>query len=542
MNNSVSKTSKLIRCAIWILVICAAVAPIWLAIECYNIARSLPDHGWNFHVARVLVLLVANFIFTALIAIITLLFLWVRLAKSLPDLQGWHLQKPDSEFTANDEVNGYTFNDYLVQENRVFDELNDLISGPWADEVHGNFSRYLQGSVCNPETIVDRNWNRSHVLEAANPIGGALLIHGLSDAPYSLRKLGERLHSEGYTVVWLRVPGHGTSPSALANVDWHDWTAAVRVAARGLRDLVPDGYPLVLAGYSNGGALSVQYALSSIEDASLPKMKALLLFSPMIGINPMARITRLYHMVALVSRNRKAQWSNVDAEVDPFKFSSWPMNASVQAWSMTQVVEKQLAALEKSGRMNEMPPVLAMQSVVDSTVVVPKLITVLFERMKTRKSELFLFDIDRVRSLRNLFNLSFEKKIFPKLERTDLPYTLAVLKNSRTDSRAVSVQTRDGELWNEQTTDLSWPEHVVSLSHVAVPIPAEDRIYGSAEATSDTGLSLGSVTLRAEPSALLLSSSLFIRCRYNPFYLFMEDRVVDWLSKAVGSPNCKSSG
>ena len=254
----------------------------------------------------------------------------------------------------------------------------------------------------------------------------------------------------------------------------------------------------------------------------------------MIGINPMARITRLYHMVALVSRNKKAQWSSIDAEVDPFKFSSWPMNASVQAWSMTQVLEKKLAALEKSGRLNQIPPVLAMQSVVDSTVVVPKLITVLFERLKSHSSELFLFDIDRVGSLRNLFNLSFEKKIFPKLKRTDLPYTLTVLKNLRSDSRQVTVQSRDGEIWNDQATELSWPEQTVSLSHIAVPIPPEDRIYGTATATVGTGLPLGTVTLRAEPSALLLSSSLFIRCRHNPFYQFMEDRVIGWLTQAVG--------
>ena len=83
----------------------------------------------------------------------------------------------------------------------------------------------------------------------------------------------------------------------------------------------------------------------------------------MIGINPMARITRLYHAVALVSRNKKAQWSSIEAEVDPFKFSSWPMNANVQAWAVTQLVEKELAQLDKAGRMAEMPPVLAMQSV-----------------------------------------------------------------------------------------------------------------------------------------------------------------------------------
>jgi alpha-beta hydrolase superfamily lysophospholipase len=534
-NNAVTKKSMLFRLLIWLLLICAALAPFWLAYECYLYVQSVPDRGWDLHVLRIIALLILNLVFTAVVATIGLLFLWVRLARSLPDLQGWHLQKPESEFTASDADDGYTLDDYLEQEARVFKELDALIDGPWVKDSPGAFSRYHADSVCNPETIVDRNWNRSHILTADNPVGGVLLVHGLSDAPYSLRALGERLHTEGHTVIWLRVPGHGTSPSALANVAWQDWTAAVQVAMQGLRERVPTGTPLILAGYSNGGALSVKYALSSLHDKSLPQLSAILLFSPMIGINPMAKITRLYHAVALVSRNKKAPWSSIEAEVDPFKFSSWPMNASVQAWAVTQSVERELADLDKAGRMVEMPPVLAMQSIVDSTVVVPKLITVLFDRLKSEESELFLFDIDRFDKLSNLFNLSFERKIFPKLKRTDLPYTLTLLKNVKADSRQVVVQTRDGESWIEQKTDLEWPGGVVSLSHIAVPIPPEDRIYGTCESTANTGLSLGTISMRAEPSALLLSDSLFVRSRHNPFYQFMEDRVVKWLSENINS-------
>ena len=111
---------------------------------------------------------------------------------------------------------------------------------------------------------------------------------------------------------------------------------------RGLRELVPTSRPLVLGGYSNGGALSLHYTLAALEDSALPKAEAIMLFSPMIGVNPLARITRLYHAVGLVSRNEKAKWSNVSAEIDPFKFTSWPMNGNVQAWNLTQLVERKL--------------------------------------------------------------------------------------------------------------------------------------------------------------------------------------------------------
>ncbi len=180
----------------------------------------------------------------------------MRLAGSLPDLQGWHLQKPESEFRAEDAKDDYTLDQYIEQEQQVYNELDELITGRWARQIDGAFCRFGSTSVSNPETIVDRNWNRTHILKAAKPIGGVLLLHGLSDSPYSVRALGLRLHSEGYTVIWLRIPGHGTCPCALANVSSEDWFAAVKVAMRGLRDHLPEGTPLILGGYRRIGDIA----------------------------------------------------------------------------------------------------------------------------------------------------------------------------------------------------------------------------------------------------------------------------------------------
>jgi alpha-beta hydrolase superfamily lysophospholipase len=540
MKNSVARSSLLLRIGLWLLLAGAVLAAGSLVLESYTYARSMPDRGWNFQPYRIAGLIIANLVFTILLTSIGMLYLWGRLAGSLPDLQGWHLEKPESEFCAADAESGYTLTDYLAQEDRVFEELDSLIARQWAHHLPGAFCRYHVDSVCNPDTVVDRNWNRSLVFDAPDPVGGVLLVHGLSDSPYSLRALGQRLHAEGYTVAWLRVPGHGTCPGALASVSRKDWTSAVKIAMCGLRERLPPGLPLILAGYSNGGALSVHYALSAIEDVALPKVTALVLFSPMIGINPLARITRLYHAVALVSRNRKAQWSSIDAEIDPFRYSSWPMNASVQAWAVTRTVERKLARLEKSGRMYEMPPVLAMQSVVDSTVVVPRLITTLFDRLKAGSNELVLFDINRMDWLGNLFNRSFEQKIVPKLARNDLPYRLTVFRNLQSDSGEVVMQTRAGSDWLEQATGMVWPAEMVSLSHVAVPIPPEDPVYGTREATKRSGLALGSLSMRSEPGALLISESLFMRSRHNPFYRNMESRVVSWLSENVSGPAGKN--
>jgi alpha-beta hydrolase superfamily lysophospholipase len=474
----------------------------------------------------------ANLVIMGVLATGAFLYGWAKFARGLPELRGWHRQAPASEFRAADARPGYTFDDYLKQEAEVFKQLDALVAGPWKAEAVGKFDRFRAGSVCNPANTLERNWNRSFVLKAAKPIGGVLLVHGLSDAPYSLRALAERLQGEGYTVVGLRVPGHGTCPRALAEASWEDWTAAMKIAVRGVRALIPADAPLVLAGYSNGGALSVHYATSALDDKSLPAVNALVLFSPMIGISPLARVSRLYHAVARLSGDPKAQWSAVSAEVDPFKYCSWPMNASEQAWALTQEVERRLAALERAGRMGQMPPILANQSAIDATVVVPKLITVLFDRIKPGgPSELVLFDANRVAWLANLVDLSFEQEIRPRLERKDLPFKLTLVVNVGTNSLAVKAQTRAGDALTEMALKEAWPRDVFSLSHIAVPISPADPVYGTSEATVKSGLPLGSLNMRGEHGALMIADSMLIRQRHNPFYPFMEDHVVKWLAE-----------
>ena len=480
MGHTVQQRSQLIRVAVYVVLFLAILTVAGLVLEWIDVIRGMPIYRG----ARLLVLGAANLLFTVCLAATAALYYWTRMARSLPDLKNWHVQKPESEFRAVDATDDYTLDDYREQEDCVFAELDAYIAQSWSKQAAVTYNRFNPRSVCHPANVDDRNWNRTHITKAANPIGGALLLHGLSDSPYSLRAMGQRLHAEGYTVVWLRLPGHGTNPRALAEVSWEDWTAVVRIAMKELRDQVPADLPLIAVGYSNGGALSLHYALASVDDPTLPPLDALVLFSPMIGVNPLARITRLYHAVGLVSRSEKARWSNVYAEIDPFKFNSWPMNGNVQAWNLTRAVERKLVALEKSGRMNTLPPVLAMQSVVDSTVVVPKLITVLFDRLTSESSELFLFDVNRVDSLSNLLNLSFERSIAPKLERTDHPFKLTVMGNAQSDSRRLLLRVRHRGQRTEEPVDLVWPEGIVSLSHVAIPFPPDDPVYGRG---SDTG-------------------------------------------------------
>jgi hypothetical protein len=75
---------------------------------------------------------------------------------------------------------------------------------------------------------------------------------------------------------------------------------------------------------------------------------------------------------------------------------------------------------------------------------------------------------------------------------------------------------------------LAWPFGVFSLGHVAIPFPPDDPVYGSgAGGTPDWGVPLGSVEPRGERDLLAVPIDLFTRLRYNPFFPYIERRLVE---------------
>ena len=57
---------------------------------------------------------------------------------------------------------------------------------------------------------------------------GVLLIHGYTGAPGEMRLLGEFLHSRGYTVLGVLLPGHCEPASVLAKRTFADWYDEVK--------------------------------------------------------------------------------------------------------------------------------------------------------------------------------------------------------------------------------------------------------------------------------------------------------------------------
>ncbi|WP_408380566.1 alpha/beta hydrolase [Paraburkholderia caledonica] len=303
-----------------------------------------------------------------LLAAFVLGFLALRAydARTGPPLQLWHTYVPD-ELSAQ-QLDHDDWNTYLKHEDVLFEQVRKEVSERLPPVARLPSNRYFEGSPIYPPHL-NHDWNRSYeMLPTGKPVGAVVLLHGLTDSPYSLRHIARRYVERGFVAVGIRLPGHGTVPAGLTNVDWETWMAATRLAIREAQRRAGPGRPVHLVGFSNGGALAMKYALDSVEDSSLVRPARVILVSPMIGVTRYARFAGLAALPALLPPFEKAAWLGIVPEFNPFKYNSFPVNAARQSHRLTIELQQQIARLARGRSLGGLPPVLTFQSVLDFTV------------------------------------------------------------------------------------------------------------------------------------------------------------------------------
>lgn len=86
---------------------------------------------------------------------------------------------------------------------------------------------------------------------------GAVLCHGLTGMPGSMRPWGEALAAAGLTVRVPLLPGHGTRWQDANQVTWQDWYGALEAAVDDVRSRCSATFVM---GLSMGGTLTIRLA------------------------------------------------------------------------------------------------------------------------------------------------------------------------------------------------------------------------------------------------------------------------------------------
>jgi alpha-beta hydrolase superfamily lysophospholipase len=450
-----------------------------------------------------------------------------------PDLELWHTYVPHDMHA--DQIDKSDWAAWLKAEEAVFRGVRAEVTDKLDAEAKVPGNRYYDGSPIYPGHFA-QDWNRSYILAPDGPpVGAVVLLHGLTDSPYSLRHIARRYRDEGFVAVAIRMPAHGTVPAALTDVEWEDWDAATRLAVREAVRRAGPSKPLHIVGFSNGGALAMKYALDALDNKQLARPDRLILISPMIGITSFARFAGIAALPALLPAFAKAAWLGILPEFNPFKYKSFPVNGARQSYRLTAALQDRIARAARGGLLDRLPPVLTFQSVVDFTVSTRAIISGLYSLLPANGSELVLFDINRGATLGPLLRSASETVLSRILAPPPRKFRTVIITNASSDTYKVVEKVTEAGAVSEQTSELAlaFPPGIFSLSHVALPFPMSDSLYGmEPDKSEDFGVNLGAISPRGERGVLIVNLDALLRVSSNPFFPYVLGRI----DQAIAAP------
>jgi hypothetical protein len=186
--------------------------------------------------------------------------------------------------------------------------------------------------------------------------------------------------------------------------------------------------------------------------------------------------------------------------------------------------------LVRSGRVDELPPILTFASLADATVLVEAIVERLYDRIGDPRDELVIFDINRQAAIQPFFASDPLDRMRVITDREGLQFRLTVVTNrDSASSEVVERSWRPGSpIADDRSLGVEWPSDTYSLSHVAIPFAPDDPLYGRVgETTPPSGLRLGTLEPRGERGLLRIPPDWFGRLRSNPFFPYLEKRVAE---------------
>jgi esterase/lipase len=260
----------------------------------------------------------------------------------------------------------------------------------------------------------------------SKPYKGALLIHGLTDSPFIMGDLRDRFKDKCYWVRSILLPGHGTIPGDLVNVDYSEWVEAIDAGIDSFKDKVEELY---LVGFSTGTSLALHHVLRKNNPTNI---KGLILLAP--GIKEKTPIGFAAGSIAGLGRiiPKMKFLFGLHQDEDKVKYESFAINAGAQFHDLT----KSLSKLADKKPHITIPTFMAISSV-DATVD-PDCAGVFFcNELKNSKN-------------RMIWYTAKEKKYDPK--ETCEGFTVKRIKNH--------------------------DEGILDYAHLSLPVHPENEYYG----------------------------------------------------------------
>ncbi len=199
---------------------------------------------------------------------------------------------------------------------------------------------------------------------------GCLLIHGFTGAPTEMRPLGEYLAENGFSVLGVRLSGHGTKMADLKRSHWQDWSASV---LDGWNLLQSTTDKIILIGLSMGGTLALYHA------SFLPVQGIVSLSAP-YRIDPDPRLAVLQilsHFIPYVSKG-DSDWQDQNAIEEHFSYEKYPTKAILQLNLLLKEMQVSLPKITA--------PALLIHSKKDLGVN-PENLTLIYQNLGTKEGD-----------------------------------------------------------------------------------------------------------------------------------------------------------
>ncbi|QYX63154.1 alpha/beta fold hydrolase [Shewanella putrefaciens] len=457
---------------------------------------------------------------------VALLATGIYFLNARPELSLWHTVELDNEFHYNTKL--ASFNEYLALEERLFAEVERKVVQKIPANEFSPVNRYVKNSLSDPAHW-PQNWNRSYEWPKADAEFGILLLHGMSDSPYALSNVAAHFKGKAH-VLGLRLPGHGTIPSGLTEVYWQDLVAAVNLATAHMRQTL-EGKPLFVVGFSTGAAIALNHELERISQDKTPDYAGMIFISPAIGLTPSAAAARWQSWIGRLLELDKLQWNSIQVEYDPFKYTSFAVNAGDVVYQLALRNQGLLAGLTLPQRA-QVPSILTFQSVVDATVSTSAVVNNLYQTLPEKGHELVLFDMNRL----DVNTKMVSNDPLAGINSPAQHYRGTVVENISNETTQVQARSFGLDALGNVVTegkevralDLYWPAGVYSLSHVALPFGVDDGLYGAVIQPDLHRIQIGASASRGERGLYSVSASEMLRQKWNPFFPYLLERMDEY--------------